>query len=645
MKPHDAESIADDGTRSVPPTMGRRLFLTAGLAGCCGCSAPLFNGPLFSGPLFRGQTPEVETVDEKKLELVGDSARPWGLYWTKLEAIALVTGLDNTGSDPPAGEQRTQLMGEMQSHDVRNPDEILASPKTSLVLLRGYLPPGIQKGETIDVEVTVPGRSETTSLRGGWLMRSRMRRMEAVGGSIRTGAVDGLAQGDVLVDALFDGRSDRVLETRGRVLGGGVALISRPIGLAMGKNDASVRMSALIGKAINQRFFTIDAGVKKGVANPERDNYLDLAVSPRYKHNLARYLRVVRNIALRETPIERTQRLQLLEKKLLEPTSCWLAAIQLEAIGPEGIPSLKEGLKSSDPEVRFYSAEALAYLDQPESAAPLAEAAKNEAAFRWHALTALSTLTHVAALDGLSELLHVPSIETRYGAFRALRTRNAGDPTTKGEILAAKFRYHVIASSAEPVVHVTRSRVPEVVVFGHEQKLQNLKLLSAGKQIMITPLESGELRAGRYAPGQETVYEVFTPELDKLIRTIVKLGGGYSEVIACLQEAKQQGCLPGRLAVEAMPRPNRKYYRDDDPLPEAPEGDSAPAESSSPGSDSSSSPQDGPPDRRVATPAPELFRDNLSSEPSNQNRPEERKPEDYDPKRPGWFDRLNPFGK
>ena len=185
--------------------------------------------------------------------------------------------------------------------------------------------------------------------------------------------------------------SDKVHETRGRVLGGGTSLLTRELGLAISKNDASIRISTLIGKAINQRFFTLDAGVKKGVANPERDNYLALAVAPRYKHNLARYLRVIRNIAAPRKP----------GRARSSGCSCWrrscwsrrrraLASLQLEAIGNEAIGTLKQGLQSSDPEVRFYAAEALAYLDQPEAAAPLAEAAKNESAFRWHALTALA---------------------------------------------------------------------------------------------------------------------------------------------------------------------------------------------------------------------------------------------------------------
>ena len=74
--------------------------------------------------------------------------------------------------------------------------------------------------------------------------------MEVVGGTALRGSIDGLAQGDVLVDAIFEGNTDKVFETRGRVLGGGTSLISRELGLAISKNDASIRTSVLIGKAI-----------------------------------------------------------------------------------------------------------------------------------------------------------------------------------------------------------------------------------------------------------------------------------------------------------------------------------------------------------------------------------------------------------
>jgi flagellar basal body P-ring protein FlgI len=644
-------------------SLDRRQFLLAslasGAASLSGCATPL----------MRGQTPEVDAPAEvKQLEIVGDLTRPYGLNWLKLESVALVTNLPNTGSDPPPGDARERLKMEMMTHQIREADKILASPTTSLVLCTAYLPPGVQKGDTFDVQVRVPSRSQTTSLRGGWLMQTRMRQLAMLGGSVRSGSVDGLAQGDLTVDAVFDGSDDKVLETRARVLGGGVSALTRQLGLAIAKDGASVRMSTLISRVINDRFHTFEAGIKKGVATAKRDNYLELDVSPRYKHNLARYLRVIRNIVLRETPVERVERLTLLEKKLQEPATAPLAALQLEALGSEGIPALKVGVKSNDPEVRFYAAEALAYLDEPEAAAPLSLAARDEAAFRWHALSALASMTHVSALDALSDLLHAPSVETRYGAFRALRTRNAADPATKGELLEKKFRYHVIPTTGEPLVHVARSRKPEIVIFGHEQRIRPPKFLFAGREIMVTALENGELKVGRFEPGQETRYETCPPVLDRLIRTIVSLGGGYAEVIQCLQEARQAGCLESRLAVEALPRPNRKFYRDDDPLPEAPPDDgnspepgeggvvqasaeapAGPAPSGPPASHES--PSGGV--RRAATPSPEMFTDGLESARARQNEPAESKatpgqayvaPEYSQPK-PGLFDRLNPLAR
>ncbi|MEX2174918.1 MAG: flagellar basal body P-ring protein FlgI [Pirellulaceae bacterium] len=626
-------------------SLDRRRFFAAGLAGLASSAIAGILLPGCATPLMRGQTPEADPLAEPPgLELVGDSTRPYGLNWIKLEAVALVTNLHNTGSDPPAGDLRSRLIGEMMSHEVRKSDKVLASPTTSLVVVTGYLPPGVQKGDAFDVEVRVPSRSETASLRSGWLMQTRLRQMQVLQGTVHTGSVDGLAQGDLLVDAIFDGGEDKIYETRARVLGGGISKTTRQLGLAIAKDGASIRMSTMIGAAINDRFHAFEAGVKKGVAVPQRDNYIDLSISPRYQHNLARYLRVVRNIPLRENPVERIERLALLEKKLLEPATAALAALQLEALGNEGVPALTKGLPSNDPEVRFYSAEALAYLDQAEAAAALGKAAQDEPAFRWHALTALATMTHVSALDALNELLHVQSVETRYGAFRALRIRNAADPATRGEVLDKKFRYHLIPTTGEPLVHVARSRMPEIVVFGHEQRLKSPKFLFAGREIMVTTLENGDLKVGRFQAGYETKYETCSTELDKLIRTIVKLGGGYADVIQCLQEARKAGCLESRIAVEALPRPNRKFYRDDDPLPEAPADEPG---SESPGGESS------PPlvRLRAATPSPELFTDGIETASANEKAQEEVRavsgetyvaPE-YQPQ-PGILDRLNPFG-
>ena len=119
--------------------------------------------------------------------------------------------------------------------------------------------------------------------------------------------------------------------------------------------------------------------------------------------------------------------------------------------------------------MQFYAAEALAYLDRREAAEPLGKAAHN-AAFRSQALTALSVMRDSAAYDQLRELLGVPSAETRYGAFRALTVMCPDDSLVKGENLGEQFSYHVLDTKGPPMIHVTRNRRAEVVLFGLNQR-------------------------------------------------------------------------------------------------------------------------------------------------------------------------------
>ena len=128
-----------------------------------------------------------------------------------------------------------------------------------------------------------------------------------------------------------------------------------------------------------------------------------------------RYFRVLLAIELHETEGDLGRRLAKLKTKLLDPLSAAEAAISLEAIGKPAADVLVEGAASPDPQVQFYAAEALAYLDRREAAEPLAKAARN-AAFRSQALTALSVMREPAAYDELRDLLAVPGAETRYGA-------------------------------------------------------------------------------------------------------------------------------------------------------------------------------------------------------------------------------------
>ena len=535
-----------------------KSLLTACLLVQVGCISSLSKS---GGP---GDTAgPVADVVQPETRLIGDMTRSLGMNYFKVENVGLVTNLLGTGSDPAASGHRAALLGEMQSHKVDSPNRLLASANTSLVLVRGFVPPGAKKGDRFDVEVYVPSQSKTTNLSRGWLMRTRLREVAVVNNTVHSGHVASLAGGPLLLLSLFKGTDDHYNATRSLVLGGGEVRTSRSLGLTVDSEYSSIRTSSRIGAAINARFHGYHRGAKRGLATPQRDNYIVLDIHPRYRNNISRYIRVVQSIAIAERPEARIARLERLGRQLLDPQSAAEVALQLEALGDEGVPVLETGLRSRDDQVRFYSAEALAYLDKDEAAPVLAQFAESEPAFRWHAMAALSAMDHVSALDALSGLLDVVSAETRNGAFQALRARNPDSPLAAGTNLA-DFYYHVLPSEGPAMIHFSMARRPEIVVYGQGQTVDVTGFFYAGPSIMVRRLDDQRLKITRFISGQPDQVETCSDKLGSLIGGVVNVGGGYSELLQGLQEAKKKGFIKSRVLVGARPKRGRTYFRLDD---------------------------------------------------------------------------------
>lgn len=158
----------------------------------------------------------------------------------------------------------------------------------------------------------------------------------------------------------------------------------------------------------------------------------------------------------------------------MDPDKAQTAALQLEAIGDSGIPFLKDALESTDFEVKFQAAQSLAYLGDGSGISILNEAARDQPAFRVYSFVAMSVIDDADAVIALRELMNSDSMGTRYGAFRALKELDPNDPWLRPVEFGSRFRLHVIDVTSEPMVHVTRRRSPEVIVFGADQRLTNL---------------------------------------------------------------------------------------------------------------------------------------------------------------------------
>jgi len=520
--------------------------------------------PGCSGPILRPQSPEAVLQDDKlpDANFVSEFTHPYGTNYVKAEAVALITGLAGTGEDPPPTANRVALLTEMSRRQVENPNRLLASPNTALVLLRGYLRPGIREGDRFDIEVRVPRQSEITSLRDGWLLPTRLSEHASISGRVCKGKDLALAKGPLLVDPSADSEA---IATRGRVLSGGIALKSRPLGLIIDHAHQSARMSQSLSNAINRRFHLYVNGRKQGVATPKNEEFVELSIHPRYKDNVSRYLAVIRNIAINQSASDANLRMPLLERQLKDPLTSSTAALRLEALGAESSTEvLLKGVKSKDPEVQLYSAEALAYLDHTDAVEALANAARNEPAFRANALAALSTMNDVDSYDALRDMLSVQSTETRYGAFRSLWAMDEDAAIVRGEPLDGQFNLHVLDVGGPPLIHVTKSFRPEIVLFGKSHQFQLPLVLDAGSKILVNGLSGGQITVSKFEPGKSPEKRVVSTDVEEVVRTIVDMGGTYPDVVQALQQAKHEGALASRFRVDALPEPGRRYDRNGD---------------------------------------------------------------------------------
>ena len=161
------------------------LLLAGSIVGCQ-------DFKLLPSKLLRSQSPDKQDEEAEKLSdldkdekdkefetkvetpMIGDYAGFANLNLVTLEGVGLVVGLDGTGGDPPPSTYREVLADDMRRRGIDDPETILRSPNTALVIVRAYLPPMVRKGEAFDVEVRVPDGDTTTNLNGGWLLETEL---------------------------------------------------------------------------------------------------------------------------------------------------------------------------------------------------------------------------------------------------------------------------------------------------------------------------------------------------------------------------------------------------------------------------------------------------------------------------------------
>jgi hypothetical protein len=551
-----------------------------------GCASGLLNLP--KAGLFADRSGKPKNADEpikssrrKKEEdndfgtrtetpLLAEYMSVQGNSLVVLRGVGLVTGLNGNGGDPSPSTLRTQLQNEMARRGVRDANRILASRDTALVVVTAYLPAMVRKNQRFDVRVAIPPNSNARSLKGGWLLETRLFEEQNVQGRTALKAQEYAISGGAVLTGVGSGipSDEREAELMaGTIPGGAISKVDRDLTIQLRSDKRGTRNSERVADAVSNRFDRYNKyGERIRCAEAKDDVRINLKIHDQYVNNFPRYQAVIRNIALSETDVARRMRMEKLSRDVLEPETCQLAALQLEAIGDDAIPFLKEGLESEHFEVRFHAAQSLAYLSNPAGVAILRDAALEQPAFRVYALVALSVIRDDAdAVLALRELMNAPSLETRYGALRALKELEPQDPALGAVSFRDRFIMNVIDSTGEPMVHVTRRRIPEIAIFGADQGFSLPVVLNAGNSLRIRGVSGQDhVEITKYELNREPTRHRVRNRISDIIRACGEMGANYPDLVQMLVEADQQRNFAGSFGIDRLPQAGRLYVRSDD---------------------------------------------------------------------------------
>jgi hypothetical protein len=478
------------------------------------------------------------------------------------------------------------LENNLKKQNQENVKRLLDDPNktTSLVLVSALIPPGARRGDLVDIQITLPEESKTVSLKGGTLFPCDLYNTETTGniqallhegrpagpsGDLKLGDVWARAEGQLIAGAFIptEGKTSvdakAALETdadgqpvfkMGRIWGGGKIARSRPYFILMNPGDQNSRMAYNVAERLNTTFHaTIEPNLK--VADAKSKELIVANVPAAYRYNHYRFLLVARQVPILPAGGDVAAHRRL-EEDLLDPRTTLVAAIKLEALGGNSMRTLRVGLESLSPWVRFASAEALTYLGQTDGAAELARLALDHPALRAPCLKALASMDDAACTDRLAELMNAPDPMLRYGAFLALRLADESASAVRGQMVNKSYWLHSVALGSPGMIHLTTNRRCEIVLFGDNIKFRGPFTLPIGSDFTITvPAQGDEATITHIVKTKSDLVErKETCKTDVLatLLAIGRMGGGYDEAVELIRRADRAQVLSCPVVLDAI---------------------------------------------------------------------------------------------
>ena len=238
-------------------------------------------------------------------------------------------------------------------------------------------------------------------------------------------------------------------------------------------------------------------------------------------------------------------------------------AVELEAIGNDAAKEvLVSGLMSSDPEIRFFSAYSLSYLDRSEAIPVLMELARYEPAFRPLCLVGLTVNEDSLAREALEELLQEAEPELRFGAFWSIRDRNPNDFVLSGEAIGQSIHFVQVPSSV-PLLTISFQKKKEIVLFGNSVEITLRDQLTPTPSLKISSAPGDQIKLTKRHNDGAVMNAIVASDVVSLLRAMGTIEASYNDIVHTLDTLSSRQALSMPLALNPRPFAGREYQRKD----------------------------------------------------------------------------------
>jgi flagellar basal body P-ring protein FlgI len=494
-----------------------------------------------------------------------------------VRGYGLVVGLNGSGSReiPPA--LRAHMLAEMARHGIGqesaglghlNPERMLDSLDTAVVIVEGVIPPGSvgkvtrrgaqMPGTSFDVRVVADPRGGTTSLEGGRLYTTELR--PALAGETlppvgsRQAAPLATAGGPIFVNPFAgpeEAGRETIDRTVGRILNGGEVIEDMTLKLRLA--TPSHARAEIIQNALNTRF-PREPGQADETARGESDETIAITIPPSYRSSPDDFVELLRHTTIRQANAEAIAS-SIRTVVVNDPSFYMTAAWRWEALGRRALPIIRDLYDHPAELPRLAALRAGARIGDPLVTPYLVSMAQSASVeSRRQAVALLTDMDLDPRVDqGLRSLLSDDDVEVRLAAYEGLIKR--ADPSITRYRVDEKFVLDVVPSET-PMIYITQIGEPRIAVFGEDLRIQQPMLVNtwSGRLMMQADGDDEQIEV-YYRPeyGSERLIEHAYPNLDAFVQflgheTTIEapepgLGLTYSETIGALYAIVQDGYI------------------------------------------------------------------------------------------------------